>query len=314
MRLYVAVTDNDWFALHASKQGVEEVNFWRPSPDSTFKALQPGELLLFKLHSPDNFMVGGGFFTRFLQLPINMVWDTFREANGVRSLTEMRARIAQYRRVPIAPGDNPTVGCIMLAEPFFWKRPDWIPMPDDFKLNTVAGKGYDSETGTGRELWEGVSERLKRSSASILEDGTATVAAIESNGYGKPQIVYPRLGQGLFRVLVTDAYDRRCAITGERTLPVLEAGHIKPYSVVQRHEVSNGLLLRSDLHRLFDGGYLTIDPSNRKVVVSDRIREEFQNGKEYYRLEGQVLREPDQAWAKPSAENLEYHACMVFQQ
>jgi putative restriction endonuclease len=116
------------------------------------------------------------------------------------------------------------------------------------------------------------------------------------------------------RVMVTEVYSRKCAITGERTLPVLEAGHIKPYSLVQRHEVSNGLLLRSDLHRLFDGGYLTIDPSNRQVVVSDRIKEEFQNGKEYYKLEGQVLREPDQAWAKPSVENLEYHACMVFQQ
>jgi len=52
MRLYVAVTDKDWFALHASKAEIEEVNFWRPSPDAAFKALQPGELLLFKLHSP----------------------------------------------------------------------------------------------------------------------------------------------------------------------------------------------------------------------------------------------------------------------
>jgi putative restriction endonuclease len=77
MRLYVAVTDKDWFALHASKPEVEEVNFRRPSPDATFKALPPGELLLFKLHSPDNFIAGGGFFTRFLQLPVNLVWDTF---------------------------------------------------------------------------------------------------------------------------------------------------------------------------------------------------------------------------------------------
>jgi putative restriction endonuclease len=98
MRLYVAVTDKDWFALHASKPEVEEVNFWRPSPDATFKVLQPGELLLFKLHSPDNFITGGGFFTRFLQLPVNLVWDTFGEANGVRSQFEMRERIAYYRR------------------------------------------------------------------------------------------------------------------------------------------------------------------------------------------------------------------------
>jgi len=57
MRLYVSVTDNDWFALHASKTNVEEVNFWRPSPDKTFKVLQPGELLLFKPGEPADWKV-----------------------------------------------------------------------------------------------------------------------------------------------------------------------------------------------------------------------------------------------------------------
>jgi len=312
MRLYVAVTDKDWFALHASKPEVEEVNFWRPSPDATFKALQPGELLLFKLHSPDNFVAGGGFFTRFLQLPVNLVWDAFGEANGVRSQFEMRERISYYRRSSIAAKDNPTIGCIMLAEPFFWNRVDWIPCPTDFKLNTVTGKGYDSETGTGKQLWDAVSERLTQSRAAVLEPGTATFAAIETHGFGKPQIVLPRLGQGLFRILVTDAYSRRCAMSGERTLPVLEAAHIKPYTLVKRHEISNGLLMRSDLHRLFDDGYLTVDPKSRCVVVSKRIREEFENGRDYYRLQGRVLREPNEAWARPSLENLEYHAQNVF--
>src|SRR5207302_1043310 len=120
MRLYVAVTDNDWFALHASKLDVEEVNFWRPSPDATFKALQPGELLLFKLHAPDNFIAGGGFFTRFLQLPIRMAWETFGEGNGVLSLPAWRDRLSHYLRSEIAPNGDPIVGCIMLAEPFFW--------------------------------------------------------------------------------------------------------------------------------------------------------------------------------------------------
>lgn len=288
------------------------MNFWRPSPDSSFKALQPGELLLFKLHSPDNFIAGGGFFTRFLQLPVNLAWDTFGEANGVRSQSEMRERIAHYRRSPIAANDNPATGCILLGEPFFWKRADWIPCPPDFKLNTVSGKGYDSETGTGKELWSAVSERLIRGRPAVLEPGTATVAAIETHGFGKPTIVLPRLGQGLFRILVTDAYSRRCAITGERTLPVLDAVHIKPYSLVKRHELPNGLLMRSDLHRLFDDGYLTVDPKHRCVLVSKRIREEFENGRDYYKLEGQVLREPTEGWAKPSLENLEYHAHNVF--
>ena len=48
------------------------------------------------------------------------------------------------------------------------------------------------------------------------------------------------------------------------------------------------------------------------VVVSKRIKEEFENGKDYYKLEGQVLQEPLEPWAKPSPENLEYHAYNVF--
>src|ERR1700722_15104071 len=103
MRIFVGVTDKDWYQLHASRGNVDEVNFWRPSPTATFKALDPGELLLFKLHSPDNFIVGGGFFTKFQQLPVNMAGDAFREGNGVSALQAMRARIAFYRRPPAAP-------------------------------------------------------------------------------------------------------------------------------------------------------------------------------------------------------------------
>jgi putative restriction endonuclease len=96
-------------------------------------------------------------------------------------------------------------------------------------------------------------------------------------------------------------------MTGERTFPALETAHIKPYALVLRHEVSNGLLLRADLHKLFDAGYLTVDPQDRRIIVSRRIKEEFENGKDYYRLAGQPLREPSEAWARPSAENFEYH-------
>jgi putative restriction endonuclease len=312
MRIFVGVTDRDWYQLHASRGNVDEVNFWRPSPTATFKALDPGELLLFKLHSPENFIVGGGFFTKFQQLPVNMAWDAFGLGNGVSSLLEMRHRIAYYRREPMQPTENPTIGCIMLAEPFFWPKEQWIPSPPDFKLNTVQGKGYDAEGDSGRQLWAEVEQRLRLLPAAQLHNDAATVAAIASHGFGKPQILLPRLGQGSFRIVVTDAYEKRCALTGERTLPVLDAAHIKPYSVLQRHEVSNGILMRSDLHRLFDDGYITIDPADRKIVVSTRIREEFQNGKEYYRLHGQSIREPANALYRPHADNLDYHAYAIF--
>jgi putative restriction endonuclease len=84
--------------------------------------------------------------------------------------------------------------------------------------------------------------------------------------------------------MVMDEYSRRCAITGEKTLPVLEAAHIKPYSESGPHKISNGVFMRSDLHTLFDGGYMTLT-KDFHVEMSKRIREEFSNGREYYALE-----------------------------
>lgn len=312
MHFYVGITDKDWFTLNASRTNPDEVNFWKPSPSANFKALAIGEPLLFKLHAPLNYIVGGGFFTRFLHLPINLAWEAFGEANGVSSQEEMRNRIANYRGTRLGPRDNPNVGCILLSEPFFWPREMWIDSPKEFSRHTQQGKGFEADFGVGKEIWDSVAERLKKSAPAASDNTSATVAAINSGGHGKPQIILPRLGQGSFRMLLTEVYGKRCAITGERTLPVLDAAHIRPYNVFPRHELSNGLLLRSDLHRLFDNGYITVDPASRKVIVSKRIREEFENGRDYYRLEGTALREPIESIHRPLVDHLEYHANRVF--
>jgi len=326
VKLYVGITDYDWFNLHASNPLVEEVNFWRPSPQASFKALQPGEMFLFKLHAPRNFIVGGGFFTRFLPLPLSLAWAAFGEANGARSLGEVRARISKYRKRPIASNEDPYIGCILLNEPFFFAESDWIPSPADFKGPTQVGKSYDAETGTGLMLGREVTARLaaiaaRRSSAPLREVsvrgtvvngpppvlGPATLNAIDPPRYGAPTLVAPRLGQGTFRALVTDAYNYRCAITRERTLPVLQAAHIRAYAEGGPHELSNGLLLRSDLHTLFDQHYITVEPNKRTLIVSRRIREQFENGRDYYALNGHVLLEPANATAIPSIDNLSFH-------
>jgi putative restriction endonuclease len=137
--------------------------------------------------------------------------------------------------------------------------------------------------------------------------GPATLAAIDPPRYGNPILVAPRLGQGSFRALVTDAYSYRCAISKERTLPVLQAAHIRPYGEGGSHELSNGLLLRSDLHTLFDQHFLTIEPNKKTLIVSRRIREQFENGRDYYALNNRPLREPTEATALPSSESLLYH-------
>src|SRR5580692_423122 len=110
MRIYIGVTDFDWWSLHATRDQVDEVNFWKPSGNTRFSALSPGELFLFKLHSPRNFIAGGGFFTKFTFLPISLAWEAFGLGNGATSLAEIRSRIGRYRNA-VHPGEDPQIGC-----------------------------------------------------------------------------------------------------------------------------------------------------------------------------------------------------------
>jgi len=73
--LYVGITDYDWFRFLSTLPSVEEVNFWQLGGRTNFKALQPGELFLFKLHAPRNFIVGGGVFARAGNLPTSLAWE-----------------------------------------------------------------------------------------------------------------------------------------------------------------------------------------------------------------------------------------------
>jgi putative restriction endonuclease len=304
MKAYVGITDKDWFGFLASRPEVSEVNFWKPGGGQRFSALSPGELFLFKLHSPDDFIVGGGLFAHFSALPVSLAWETFDENNGARSLGEMRSRIQKYRRT--APGsDDYTIGCILLESPFFLPPEHWITVPTDWARSIQVGKVYDLGSGEGARLYRSVLEQL-----ALHRAGLAT-ELVKTERFGKPTTVLPRLGQASFRVVVTDAYGRRCAVTGERTLPVLDAAHIRPYALGGTHDPRNGLLLRTDLHRLFDKGYLTVTP-NLTLQVSRKIREEFENGREYYALHGSPLRTPGIAALQPDRAQLQFHNENVY--
>lgn len=131
--------------------------------------------------------------------------------------------------------------------------------------------------------------------------------------YGEAVLIRPRLGQSSFRVLVTDAYKRCCAMTGENTLVALEAAHIVPYGKIGTHDVQNGLLLRADFHKLFDAGLVSVTP-DYKIRVSPRIRETWFNGKVYYRLDNQPLAVmPVQINQRPDRDRLNWHYKNIFQ-
>jgi len=298
MIFWVGITDADWF-IHLSRLKPDEVNFWQPGPTPPRK-MDPGTLFLFKLHAPNNVVVGGGYFVRFTVLPCFLAWEAFGEKNGVTSLQELIQRMTHYRHSQQTSGSE--IGCNILVEPFFFPEQDWIPIPENWKSPTQRGKTYDTNDEYGAELWQAVQHRLAGKVSAIEE-----VADNDSEQYGNEYLTRARLGQGSFRILVTDAYHRRCAVTNEKTLPALEAAHIKSYSQNGPHQTSNGLLLRADIHRLFDDGYVTLD-SDLRFLVSERVREQFENGREYYRFNGVKLQNlPDSMNDLPSKEFIKWH-------
>lgn len=308
-KAFVGVTDSDWYEYLSHRPDLTEVNFWQPGGRTVFKALAPGELFLFKLHSPNNYIVGGGFFAASSLLPVSLAWETFGEMNGVGSLSRMRERIEKYRDGPPNPVEDYVIGNIVLEETFFLRRDAWFRMPPDFSLNIVRGKTYDLTEGTGRDLWVALEERLQ--AGGIISTQRNVAEGTVHRMFGDPTLIRRRQGQGAFRLLVTERYDRKCAVTREHTLPVLEAAHIRPVSEGGEHTVTNGLLLRSDVHTLFDRGYVTVTPDYR-FRVSRRLEDDWRNGRVYYQLDGQPIHVPGKREFRPDRERLEWHADTVF--
>ena len=213
------------------------------------------------------------------------------------------------------PNPDPPVGCRTILQPVFFPRDAWVPVPSDWSPNIVQGKTYDLAHGEGRRMWDACRAHAQSLSAAVIGEAPLAAAA-DANAphdrHGADQLIRPRLGQGAFRLAVTDAYARSCAATGEHSLPVLDAAHIQPYADGGAHEITNGLLLRADLHRLYDAGYVTVTP-DYEFRVSPALRDEYANGRIYYDLEHTLrahratIRLPANPAHRPDRDRLAWH-------
>ena len=110
-----------------------------------------------------------------------------------------------------------------------------------------------------------------------------------------------REGQPAFRASLIAAYEGRCAITATSVIRVLEAAHISPYRGAHSNDVSNGILLRSNLHTLFDSHQLAITPQF-EIELDPALQ-----GTSYWDFAGQKLRLPSKHTESPNAEALRRH-------
>ncbi len=118
MRGYVANTDYEWFTfLRAIEPPIDEVNFWMPKSEATFRAVAPGEPIFFKLKAPHNAIGGFGYFAHFSRLPVSMVWQVYGQANGAASYAQMRERLVRIRTRfdrHTDPKQEFWIGCILV--------------------------------------------------------------------------------------------------------------------------------------------------------------------------------------------------------
>jgi putative restriction endonuclease len=308
VRAYVGVTDGDWYRFLAAK-GVDEVNFWRPSGGREFRALQLGDPFFFKTHHPDNRVVGGGFYSGFAALTISEAWRFYGEANGATSLAEMRQRVGRYRSDPLGELDDPYIGCVFVRDVMFLASHATAEAPPDFAPNVVQGKTYDLSASRYEAYFADLLARLQ--GPSIESDEMPWQRP--GPAFGDPRLAPYRVGQNAFQAVVLQAYGGRCAVTGDRIRPVLQSAHIRPLARGGEHRIDNGLLLRSDVHTLFDAGYLGVDPKHR-LLVSPRLRQEFNNGDEFYARAGSAapIAVPSRRVDRPNREFLEWHLDEVF--
>jgi putative restriction endonuclease len=248
-------------------------------------------------------------------MSVAMAWEVFGDKVGDPDFGRFAGRIARYRSYlhdepSAAPVEDQPLSCLVLREAVFLPSSQWLPWgrEEDWSPRILSFKTYDLASGPGRTL----QALIEQSHPEPVPDLAPVFQPLaEDSRVVAERRAAVREAQGTFRLQLLAAYAGRCAVTGEHALPVLEAVHIQPYRGPASNHVQNGLVLRADLHRLYDGGYLTVTPDLR-LEVSGRLDAEYRNGRAYYAMAGRRVAVPQDPALQPSRAALSWHARHVF--
>lgn len=130
-------------------------------------------------------------------------------------------------------------------------------------------------------------------------DDSFNLAPAEGEPKRIPREILDRRGQAEFRATLISEYGGKCAVTGCDASDALEAAHIAPYCITFSNHVANGLLLRADIHTLFDLDLIGIDPNSFNIVLSQELGQSS-----YADLHGKALAVPPNTASRPNKDAL----------
>ncbi|MHA4850965.1 HNH endonuclease [Rhodococcus sp. MSC1_016] len=181
------------------------------------------------------------------------------------------------------------------------RQPRWKEMAASAGITVPTSNGrIEVKDPKGRAYLRDLFKK-KPAFDEAFPDGLAVYAPGDDLRKRAQRDIAVRQGQGQFRDSLVNSYGSTCAVTGSTVLAVLEAAHIDRYYGVHTNHVTNGLLLRADIHTLFDLQRITIDQDLRIRVGPDLIHTEYGNH------EGKVLRLPENRSHHPDRDALRRH-------
>lgn len=227
--------------------------------------------------------------------------------------------------LPPGASGNPNVRMLPHARSVDWVIRESVSLPPHFfgiatvhalsptKIDQICIAYSDQHpalSGTVNELFEG--DYTPKSDTSGLELATEERKLADLNEFdpsslqeGRERVlasIVRRRGQSAFRQHLLTAYRGRCAFSGCDVEAVLEAAHIVPYLGPKTNHPANGLLLRADLHTLFDLHLLGVEPPSMRILVSSDL-----NGSRYESLRGRLVKPTRVEGSGPSLKALSQH-------
>lgn len=259
----VSPTDNDWFEFLKGVELNSYVNFWTPTPWNV-KKLNISDRWYFLLKSPIREIAGFGEFVEYKNMTAEQAWNEFGQRNGCIDKADFVKRIQQYidknsrkfGKIDINV-ETYKIGCIILKNCEFWDE-EFFKNPKKYQIDfakEVVKFKYFKNNDPFQEL------------EIIAND---EFFPLDKTRDENKRLVNQRSGQGKFKGAILKAYENRCCISGETCPELLEAAHIQRYLDEQSNHIQNGILLRVDLHRLFDSGLLSIT-EDYEVVLSELV-------------------------------------------
>ena len=282
MRIYVGLTDYEWFSClkneyQKGRLNQKLVNFWKPGTRG-FGAINEGELFLFKLHSKrgseieNGAIVGGGTFLRYETKTISEAWEQYGNGNGYASAEAMNASINAIRGRNNGR-ESETIGCIILKDVIFFDKEIRWPENIEWSNSIVSGKTFSNgEAQNLREHVNGISRRNQKNDTEIVRE-IEDLKSLE--GRDKVAIVKARANQGIFRDRLLGIY-KSCCLCHMKNSALLTASHIKPWAkskATEKLDEDNGFLLCPNHDALFDKGFITFD-NDGKIVISKKLSEQ----------------------------------------